>query len=125
MKELINPKEAPVPHGPYNKAVKSNGLIFVGGQLPEDLKTGELIKDNIREQTKKSLENIKAILEAAESSIDKILMTTVYLKSVENQKRVNEVYREFFKKNFPSRATIEVSRLPKDALIEISAIAEE
>lgn len=124
MKELINPKEAPAPLGPYSKAVKVNGFVFVGGQLPLDIKTDEIVAGDIKIQAQKSLENIKTILDAAGSSVDKVVMATVYLKDVGHQKDVNEVWKAFFKKDFPARATVQVARLPKDALIEIAVIAE-
>lgn len=124
MKRVFNPKQAPKPLGPYSKAVSSNGLLFVGGQLPLDLKTDELVEGGIREQTRRSLENMRIILEDAGSSMEKVVKTTVYLKDINHFKEMNEVYREFFKKDFPARATIQVAALPKNALIEIEAVAE-
>ncbi len=124
MKEIFNPKEAPPPIGPYNKAVKCSGFLFVSGQLPLDLKTDELVDGGIKEQARKSLENIKIVLESAGSSLDMVVKTTVYLKDMDHFKEMNEVYKVFFKKDFPARATVQVARLPKDALIEIECIAE-
>jgi len=125
MKEIINPKTAPVPIGPYSKGVKCKGFIFVGGQLPVDPKTEKIVEDDIKEQTKQSLKNVKAILEAAGSSLEKVVKTTVYLKDLNDFNDMNEVYKQFFNKDFPVRATVQVARLPRDALIEIEAIAED
>ncbi len=124
MKEIINPKNAPTPIGPYSKAVKCKGFIFVGGQLPIDPKTEKIIDGGIKEQTKQSIENVKTILETSGSSLEKVVKTTVYLKDLNDFNDMNEVYKQFFKKDFPARATVQVARLPKDALIEIEAIAE-
>jgi 2-iminobutanoate/2-iminopropanoate deaminase len=124
MKEIINPKNTPAPIGPYSKGVKCKGFIFVGGQLPVNPKTEKLVEGCIKEQTKQSLENVKTILEDGGSSLEKIVKTTVYLKDMNDFNDMNEVYKQFFKKDFPTRATVQVARLPKDALIEIEAIAE-
>jgi 2-iminobutanoate/2-iminopropanoate deaminase len=124
MKEIINPKNSPAPIGPYSKGVKCKDFIFISGQLPVDPKTEKLIEGGIREQTEQSLENVKAILEADDSSLEKVVKTTVYLKNLNDFNEMNGVYKKFFKKDFPARATIQVAKLPKDALIEIEAIAE-
>jgi 2-iminobutanoate/2-iminopropanoate deaminase len=124
MKEIINPKTAPAPVGPYSKGVKCKGFIFVGGQLPLDPKTEKLVEGGIKEQTKQSLENVKAILETGGSSLERVVKTTVYLKDINDFGEMNEVYKQFFKKDFPARATIQVARLPRDALVEVEAIAE-
>jgi len=124
MKEIINPKTAPAPIGPYSKGVKCKGFIFVGGQLPIDPKTEKLVEGSIKEQTEQSIENVKAILEAGGSSLEKVVKTTVYLKDINDFNEMNEIYKKFFKKDFPARATVQVARLPRDALIEIEAIAE-
>ncbi len=124
MKEIINPKNAPEPIGPYSKAVKCKGFIFVGGQLPVNPKTEKLVEGGIKEQTEQSIKNVKTILEAGGSSLEKVVKTTVYLKDLNDFNEMNETYRQFFKKDFPARATIQVARLPKDALIEIEAVGE-
>jgi len=124
MKEIINPKTAPAPIGPYSKGVKCKGFIFIGGQLPVNPKTEKLVEGGIKEQTKQSIENVKAILEAGGSSLEKVVKTTVYLKDINDFNEMNEVYKQFFKKDFPARATVQVAKLPRDALIEIEAIAE-
>ena len=125
MKEIINPKTAPAPIGPYSKGVKCKGFIFVGGQLPVDSKTEKIVEGGIKEQTKQSLENVKTILEAGGSSLEKVVKITVYLKDINDFNEMNEVYKQFFKKDFPARATVQVAKLPRDALIEIEAIAED
>ena len=124
MKEIVNPKTTPVPIGPYSKAVKCKGFIFVGGQLPVDPKTEKLVEGGIKEQTEQSIKNVKAILEAGSSSLEKVVKTTVYLKDINNFNEMNEVYKKFFKKDYPARATVQVAKLPRDSLIEIEAIAE-
>lgn len=124
MKEIINPKAVPTPIGPYSKGIKCKGFIFIGGQLPVNPKTEKLVEGSIKEQTKQSLENVKAILEAADSSLEKVVKMTVYLKDMNDFNEMNEVYKQFFKKDFPARATVQVARLPRDALVEIEAIAE-
>ncbi|MCX6821604.1 MAG: RidA family protein [Candidatus Aenigmarchaeota archaeon] len=125
MKEIINPKTAPAPIGPYSKGVKCKGFIFVGGQLPVYPKTEKIVEGGIKEQTKQSLENVKTILEAGGSSLEKVVKMTVYLKDINDFNEMNEVYKQFFKKDFPARATVQVAKLPRDALIEIEAIAED
>jgi 2-iminobutanoate/2-iminopropanoate deaminase len=124
MKEIINPKIAPTPIGPYSKGVRCKGFIFVGGQLPVDPKTEKLVDGCIKEQTRQSLENVKTILETGGSSLEKVVKTTVYLKDINDFNEMNEVYKQFFNKDFPARANVQVARLPRDALIEIEAIAE-
>jgi len=124
MKEIVNPKTTPAPIGPYSKAVKCKGFIFVGGQLPVDPKTEKLVEGGIKEQTEQSIKNVKAILEAGSSSLEKVVKTTVYLKDINNFNEMNEVYKKFFKKDYPARATVQVAKLPRDSLIEIEAIAE-
>jgi len=122
MIESLKTDKAPAAIGPYSQAVKIENLVFISGQLPINPETKE-IKANIKEQTIQVLENIKAILDAVNLNLNNIVKTTVFLKDFNDFNIVNEVYGNYFKEKHPARSTIEVSRLPKDALIEIEAIA--
>ncbi len=123
MKIAIITEEAPLPIGSYSQAVKANGFIFVSGQIPIDPKIGEVVAEDIEGQTQQVLENIKSILEAGDSSLAKVVKITVFLKDIKNLPQVNKVFEEYFEGEFPARESVEVSRLPRDAEIEISAIA--
>ncbi|HHS14058.1 MAG TPA: RidA family protein [bacterium] len=124
-KECISTDRAPSAIGPYSQAVRirAGDLIFTAGQLPMDPKSGSLIDGDIEAQTVRVLENIKAVLEAAGSGLDQVVKTTVFLKSMDDFPRMNTVYGTFFKENPPARSAVEVSRLPRDARIEIECIA--
>ena len=123
MKEEIRTEKAPGAIGPYSQAVKAGGLIFVSGQLPIDPKTGEMPGD-IQEQTRKSLENVKAILEEAGSSMLNVVKSTVYLSDMSYFGPMNEIYGEFFKGGvYPARAAFAVKELPKGAKVEIEVVA--
>lgn len=121
MKE-INTKKAPAAVGPYIQGAISGNLVFTSGQIPLVPETGELVED-IKEATLQSLNNVKAILEEAGSSIDKVIKTNVFLSDMGNFASMNEVYAEFFGENKPARSCVEV-KLPKNAVVEIEAIAE-
>ena len=124
MKEIIATEKAPKAIGPYSQGVKVAGLVFTSGQLPIDIATGEFAKGGIAEQTRQSILNVKAILEKAGSSLDKVIKTTVFLSDMNNFAEMNKVYSELFgTENHPSRSAVQVARLPKDALVEIEAIA--
>ena len=123
MKQIISTKAAPAAIGPYSQATEANGLVITSGQLPIDPATGAF-PEGIQAQTKQSLTNVKAILEAAGTDMDHVLKTTVFLSDMNNFVPMNEVYATFFKEgSFPSRSAVEVARLPKDALVEIEVIA--
>ncbi len=122
-KEVVLTEKAPKPVGPYSQAIIAGPFIFVSGQIPVNPETGEIVKGGIKEQTERVLENIKAILEAAGSSLDKVVKVTVYLRDLGLFKEFNEVYAKYFLENPPARATVEVSNLWGDILIEIDAIA--
>jgi len=123
MKDVIYSEKAPKPIGPYSQAVKSSNIIFVSGQIPIDPKTNEIIKGGIKEQTRKVIENIKTILESAGASLENITMTFIYLKDMKDFSDFNNIYQEYFNIKPPARVTVEVSRLPRDVLIEIACIA--
>ena len=120
--EIINSKNAPTPIGPYSHANKVGDFVFVSGQLPVDPSTGEL-KTCVKEATRMSLENAKAILEDCGSSISDVVKTTVFLKNLEDFKDMNEVYSEYFSVNPPARSCFQVGKLPMDAVVEIELIA--
>ncbi len=123
MRKVINTDKAPAAIGPYVQAVVTNGLVYTSGQLPIDVQTGEM-PDSIEEQTKLSLANVKSILEEAGSGLDQVVKTTVFLKDMNHFAAMNEVYESFFSvESFPARSAIQVAKLPKDALVEIEAVA--
>lgn len=123
MKTIINTDKAPSAIGPYSQAIKANGFIFVSGQLPVVPTTGQFAEGGIVAQTKQSLENVKAILEQAGSTLDDVVKTTVFIKNMADFAEVNNGYSAYFTKECPARACFEVARLPKDALVEIEVIA--
>ncbi|GAA7477847.1 RidA family protein [Helicobacter pylori] len=123
MKEVIHSTLAPKAIGPYSQAIATNDLVFVSGQLGIDVSTGEFKGPDIHSQTTQSMENIKAILKEAGLGMDSVVKTTILLKSLDDFSVVNEIYGSYFKEPYPARATFQVAKLPKDALVEIEAIA--
>ncbi len=123
MKEVIHSTQAPKAIGPYSQAIATNDLVFVSGQLGIDASTGEFKGTDIHSQTTQSMENIKAILKEAGLGMDSVVKTTILLKSLDDFAVVNEIYGSYFKEPYPARATFQVAKLPKDALVEIEAIA--
>ena len=123
MKEIISTENAPGAIGPYSQAVKTGNLIFCSGQIPIDPATGEFVSDNIAEQTEQVLENLSQVLNAAESNLNNVVKTTVFLADMNDFAEMNEVYAKFFSENKPARATVQAARLPKDARVEIECIA--
>ncbi|MEB3429939.1 Rid family detoxifying hydrolase [Citroniella saccharovorans] len=120
MLEFIETKNAPAAIGPYSQATKASGVLLVSGQLPINPESGELVTD-IREATKRSLENVLAIVEGAGLKLENIARVGVFVKDIGQFGEINEVYADFFKDHKPARALVEVSKLPKDAVIEIEA----
>ena len=123
MKTIISTDRAPKAIGPYSQAVVANGLVFASGQIPLDPATGILMEGDIAAQAERVLENLKAVLEAAGSSLDRVLRVTVFLKDVNEFAAMNEVYARYFGHEPPSRSTIEAARLPRGAKVEMDAIA--
>ncbi|WQW64612.1 RidA family protein [Helicobacter pylori] len=123
MKEVIHSTLAPKAIGPYSQAIATNDLVFVSGQLGIDASTGEFKGTDIHSQTAQSMENIKAILKEAGLGMDSVVKTTILLKSLDDFAVVNEIYGSYFTEPYPARATFQVAKLPKDALVEIEAIA--
>ncbi|MBQ9238383.1 MAG: RidA family protein [Treponema sp.] len=120
----ITTADAPSAIGPYSQAIKTDQLVFVSGQLPIDPATGQM-PETIAEQTRQSLTNARAILEATGTTMEKVVKTTVFLSDMNNFSAMNDVYGTFFKEgNYPARSAVQVARLPKDALVEIEVIAE-
>lgn len=123
-KTILNTANAPAAIGPYSQGVSATGTItFVSGQLPIDPATGAFAGETIQEQTKQSLENIKAILEAGGLGLDDVIKTTVYLSDIADFAPMNEVYAQYFTADCPARAAFQVAALPKNALVEIEAVA--
>jgi len=124
MKKIIATNKAPGAIGPYSQATEAGQLIFTSGQLPVDPATGKFADSTIEGQTRQSLKNVQAVLEEAGSSMDNVLKTTVFLSDMNNFAAMNKVYAEFFSEGkYPARSAVEVARLPKDALVEIEAVA--
>lgn len=123
MKNSICTDKAPGAVGPFSQGVKEGNMIFVSGQLPIDVKTGEFAGNDIASQTRQSLENVKAVLEQAGATMDNVVKTTVLIKDMNGYVDMNTVYSEYFNEPYPARAAFEVARLPKDALVEIEVIA--
>jgi 2-iminobutanoate/2-iminopropanoate deaminase len=123
MKEIVTTDRGPKPIGPYSQAVKTSGFLFLSGQVALDPKTGDLIGTDVRQQTERIMENIKGILEAAGSNLHHVIKTTVFLKDMNDFPAMNEVYGRYFSAAPPARSTVQVARLPKDALVEIEVVA--
>ena len=123
MNDIVLTDKGPKPIGPYSQAVKSDGFLFASGQVALDPRTNEFIGGDIRQQTERAIENIKAVLEAAGSNLDHVVKTTVFLKDLNDFAAMNEAYGKYFSAAPPARSTVQVARLPKDALVEIEAIA--
>ena len=122
MKDIVFTDKGPKPIGPYSQAVKSNGFLFASGQVALDPRTSEFIGGDIRQQTERAMENIKAVVEAAGSNLHHVVKTTVFLKDMNDFAAMNEAYGKYFPAAPPARSTVQVARLPKDALVEIEAI---
>ena len=123
MKEVISTAHGPKAIGPYSQAIRANGLIFISGQVAFDPATSQLVEGDIAAQTDRVIQNLKAIVEAAGSSLDKTVKTTVFLKDMGEFAKMNEVYARYFSSAPPARATVEVARLPRDVRVEIDLIA--
>ena len=123
MKKVINTASAPAPIGPYSQAIEAGGLIFVSGQVAIEPSTGELVLDDIKTETTKVMENIKAILTEAGIDFNHIVKTTIFLKDMASFGQVNEVYGSYFTEKFPARETVAVAGLPKNVNVEISVTA--
>jgi 2-iminobutanoate/2-iminopropanoate deaminase len=123
VKDVIATDSGPKAIGPYSQAVRANGFVFVSGQIALDPSTQKLVSGEIMVQTERVLENIKAILTAAGSSLEKVVRTTVFLADMNEFAAMNEVYARYFRENFPARSTVQAARLPRDVRVEIDVIA--
>jgi len=123
MIKVIKTSKAPAAIGPYSQGIDTGIFIYTSGQIPIIPSSGEIISNDIEEQTKQVLDNLISVLEAAGSNISKVIKTTVYIKDMNDFLKINNVYEKYFSNPYPARSCVEVSRLPKDVLIEIEAIA--
>jgi 2-iminobutanoate/2-iminopropanoate deaminase len=123
MKQIVSTEKAPKAIGPYSQAVISNDFVFLSGQIPLDTVSGQVIQGGVAAQTECVLDNIKAVLEAAGSSLDRVVKTTVFLKDMSKFQEMNAVYALFFTAGPPARSTVEAARLPRDVEVEIDCIA--
>ena len=123
MKREIQTPDAPKAIGPYSQGIVANGFVFCSGQIPLVPETGEILLGSVEDQTRQVLKNLKAILEAAGSSADRVVKCTVFLQDMNDFQAMNKVYGEFFKPPFPARAAVQAARLPRDVKVEIEAIA--
>ncbi len=123
MKQIIQTDQAPKAIGPYSQAIRTSGFVFASGQIPIDPETGQFVAGGIAEQTQQVIKNLSRVLEAAGSGLDRVVKTTVFLADMEEFAAMNEVYGKFFSAEPPARATVEAARLPRDARVEIEAIA--
>jgi len=122
MKKIIATDNAPAAVGPYSQAVQFGDLLFVSGQIPLDPKSGDLVEGDIEVQTRQALENVKAIVESTGMTLKNVLKCSCFLNDMENFARFNSVYNSYFEDSLPARETVEVGRLPKDVLVEVSVI---
>ena len=122
-KKVITSDQAPKAIGPYSQAIRVGSLLFLSGQTPLDPKTGGIAGDDITSQTRRVIENLKAVLSSAGASLADVVKTTVFLKNMDHFGDMNKVYGEYFSMDPPARSTVEVARLPKNALVEIEALA--
>jgi len=123
MRDIVLTDKGPKPIGPYSQGIRANGFLYVSGQVALDPKTGELLGSDVAQQTQRTLENVKGILEAAGSNLHHVVKTTVFLKDMNDFAAMNETYAKYFPSAPPARSTVQVARLPKDALVEIEVIA--
>jgi 2-iminobutanoate/2-iminopropanoate deaminase len=124
LRYVIETNEAPKAIGPYSQAIKAGGLVFTAGQIAIDPATGQVVAGDIKSQTERVCENLKAILEAAGTELEAVVKSTVYLRSMADFAAMNEVYGRYFKNESPARSTVAVAGLPRDVLVEIDVIAE-
>lgn len=123
MKTIISTAKAPAAIGPYSQAVLVNGMLFTSGVIPIDPETNTLVQGDVEVQARQAIGNLKNLIEASGSAMDKVVKTTVFIKNMNDFGKINDIYKEFFINDFPARSCVEVARLPKDVLIEIEAIA--
>ncbi|TXG39629.1 RidA family protein [Seonamhaeicola maritimus] len=124
MKKIIRTSKAPAPLGPYNQAVLSNDTLYMSGQIGININTGEMVLDDIKSETTQVMQNLKAVLEAADMTFENVVKTSIFISNMDDFVLINEVYGSYFNENTaPARETVQVARLPKDVNVEISMIA--
>ena len=123
MREIVKTEGAPAAIGPYSQAVRAGGFVFASGQIPLDPATGQFVEGGVSEQTEQVLRNLRAVLEAAGTGLDRVVKTTVFLADMDDFAAMNEVYGRYFAEDPPARATVQAARLPRDARVEIEVVA--
>jgi 2-iminobutanoate/2-iminopropanoate deaminase len=122
-RQIIATSQAPQPAGPYSQAIRAGDFMFVSAQLPLDPTTGTLVRSGVRAQTRRTIENVRAVMEGAGATLAHVIRTTLFVKNLDDFSQINDVYAEFFPGDKPARSTVEVTRLPKDASIAMDAVA--
>lgn len=125
MKKEISTKKAPAAIGPYSQAIEVGDMIFTSGMIPINSETGELVTGSVEKQAEQAISNLKNLVEASGSSMDKVIKTVVFIRDMEDFTKINQVYAKYFTEPYPARSCVQVARLPKDVAIEIEAIAEK
>lgn len=122
MKKEISTKNAPAAIGPYSQAIEVNGMIYTSGMIPINPQTGELVTGSVEEQAEQAFSNLKALIEASGSSMDKVVKTVVFIKNMDDFGKINAIYEKYFTEPYPARSCVEVARLPKDVVLEVEAV---
>ena len=122
MKTEISTKNAPAAIGPYSQAIEVNGVVYTSGMIPINPQTGELVTGSVEEQAEQAFSNLKALIEASGSSMDKVVKTVVFIKNMDDFGKFNAVYEKYFIEPYPARSCVEVARLPKDVALEVEAV---
>lgn len=122
MKKEISTKNAPAAIGPYSQAIEVNGMIYTSGMIPINPQTGELVTGSVEEQAEQAFLNLKALIEASGSSMDKVVKTVVFIKNMDDFGKINAIYEKYFTEPYPARSCVEVARLPKDVVLEVEAV---
>lgn len=122
MKTQISTKNAPAAIGPYSQAIEVNGMVYTSGMIPINPQTGELVNGSVEEQAEQAFTNLKALIEASGSSMDKVVKTVVFIKNMDDFAKINAIYEKYFTEPYPARSCVEVARLPKDVALEVEAV---
>lgn len=122
MKTQISTKNAPAAIGPYSQAIEVNGMIYTSGMIPINPQTGELVTGSVEEQAEQAFSNLKALIEASGSSMDKVVKTVVFIQNMDDFGKINAIYEKYFAEPYPARSCVEVARLPKDVALEVEAV---
>lgn len=122
MKTEISTKNAPAAIGPYSQAIEVNGMVYTSGMIPVNPQTGELVSGGVEEQAEQAFSNLKALVEASGTSMDKVVKTVVFIKNMDDFSKINAIYERYFTKPYPARSCVEVARLPKDVALEVEAV---